>query len=60
MSQLVRAAWSDDESQGVAEYALLLAVVLVVTVSVVMAVGTNANRVLSRAAGALGNGSTHH
>ena len=40
-------------SEDIAEYALLLAVILVIVISVVTAVGTNANTIFSKAAGKL-------
>jgi Flp pilus assembly pilin Flp len=45
--------WKDDEGQGIAEYAVMLAVILVITVGVVQAIGSGANTVFSSLASAL-------
>jgi len=49
MSQLLR-LWSDEEAQDIAEYAVMLAVILVVVIGTIRLVGGNANNVFSRVA----------
>jgi len=39
--------WSDDDGQDIAEYAVMLAVVLVITIGTVRLIGENANNVFS-------------
>ncbi len=50
MLSLLNKMWRDDEGQDVAEYALMLAVVLLIVVASVSAIGTNANTVFNAAA----------
>jgi Flp pilus assembly pilin Flp len=45
--------WQDDQGQDVAEYALMLAVILVVVVASVKAIGTAANSVFTKVGTAL-------
>jgi Flp pilus assembly pilin Flp len=45
--------WQDDQGQDVAEYALMLAVILVVVVGSVKAIGTAANSVFTKVGTAL-------
>jgi Flp pilus assembly pilin Flp len=42
--------WSDDRGQDVAEYAVMLAVVLVIVVGTIRLIGANANNVFSSVA----------
>jgi Flp pilus assembly pilin Flp len=53
MSEVLRNFWSNDEGQDIAEYALMLAVILVIVILTVQAIGTNANKIFSAAASAL-------
>jgi len=53
MKELLRNAWSDQSGQDVAEYALMLAVILAVVVATVGAIGTNANTIFGRVRDAL-------
>jgi Flp pilus assembly pilin Flp len=50
MFNLVRTMWSDDEGQDIAEYAVMLAVILVIVVGTVKLIGTKANTVFSETA----------
>jgi Flp pilus assembly pilin Flp len=43
-------AWLDDRAQDIAEYAVMLAVILVIVVGTIRLVGTNANNVFSSVA----------
>jgi Flp pilus assembly pilin Flp len=54
MFDTIKALWNDDSGQDIAEYALLLAVILVIVITVVTAIGTNANTIFSNAASKLG------
>jgi len=45
--------WRDDLGQDIAEYAVMLAVILVLVVGTVRLIGTNANTVFSNVASSL-------
>jgi len=47
--------WSDEQGQDVAEYAVMLAVVLVIVVGTIRLIGANANNVFSSVASSVGN-----
>jgi Flp pilus assembly pilin Flp len=53
MLQILRHLWTNDAGQDVAEYALMLAVVLLIVVASVSAIGTNANTVFNSVASQL-------
>ena len=53
MNELLCGLWLNDSGQDVAEYALMLAVLLVVVVGSVAAIGTNANTMFSSVGDAL-------
>jgi Flp pilus assembly pilin Flp len=53
MSKLIYRFWSDDEGQDIAEYAVMLAVILVLVVGTVRLIGSNSNSVFSQAASAI-------
>ncbi len=50
MSVLFGKLWREDEGQDIAEYAVMLAVILVIVVGTVKLVGSNANNVFSNVA----------
>jgi Flp pilus assembly pilin Flp len=50
MKQFVRSLWNNQEGQDIAEYAVMLAVILVVVVGTIRLVGGNANNVFSSVA----------
>ncbi len=50
MSELLRIMWSDEEGQDIAEYAVMLAVILVLVIGTVRLIGGNANNVFSSVA----------
>jgi Flp pilus assembly pilin Flp len=54
MFNLLRASWSDDSGQDVAEYAVMLAIILVIVVGTIRLVGSKSNNIFSQAASALG------
>ena len=45
--------WHQDEGQDIAEYAVMLAVILVIVVGTVRLIGSNANNVFSQVGSAL-------
>lgn len=45
--------WSDQDGQDIAEYAVMLAVILVIVVGTVRLIGSNANTVFSNVASAI-------
>lgn len=53
MTQLLHRCWTEDDGQGIAEYAVMLAVILVITVGVVQMIGSSANTVFSSLASAM-------
>jgi len=50
MSNWLRVLWRDEEGQDIAEYAVMLAVILVIVIGTVRLIGTNANTVFSEVA----------
>jgi len=50
MPNLFRRLWAEDEGQDIAEYAVMLAVILVIVVGTIRLVGSNANNVFSSVA----------
>ena len=53
MLHLLRKLWLKNEGQDIAEYAVILAVILVLVVGTVRLVGSNANNAFSNAASSL-------
>jgi Flp pilus assembly pilin Flp len=53
MSHLLRKLWRSDEGQDIAEYAVMLAVILVIVVGTIRLVGSNANNVFSNVASSI-------
>jgi len=53
MAKLVRRLWSEDQGQDIAEYAVMLAVILVLVVGTVRLIGGNANNAFSATASAI-------
>jgi len=45
--------WKNDQGQDIAEYAVMLAVILVLVVGTIRLVGSNANSVFSQAASSI-------
>ena len=54
MSDCLRRLWRDDEAQDIAEYAVMLAVILVLVVGTVRLIGSNANNAFSNVASSIG------
>jgi len=53
MVPFLRNIWQDEEGQDIAEYAVMLAVILVLVIGTVRLIGSNANSVFSNAASAI-------
>ncbi len=53
MVNILWKAWLDDEAQDIAEYAVMLAVILVLVVGTIRLVGSNSNNVFSSVASAV-------
>ena len=53
MSELIRRMWREDEGQDIAEYAVMLAVILVLVVGTIRLIGSNANNAFSNVASSL-------
>jgi Flp pilus assembly pilin Flp len=53
MKWYLRKLWIEDEAQDIAEYAVMLAVILVLVVGTVRLVGSNANNAFSSVASSL-------
>ncbi len=51
--ELMRRLWSNEEGQDIAEYAVMLAVILVIVVGTVRLIGSNANNVFSNVASSI-------
>lgn len=45
--------WSDEQGQDIAEYAVMLAVILVLVVGTIRLIGSNSNNVFSQAASSI-------
>jgi Flp pilus assembly pilin Flp len=56
MTQLAKLLWRNDEGQDIAEYAVMLAVILVIVIGTVRLIGTNANNVFSQVASQVSTG----
>jgi Flp pilus assembly pilin Flp len=53
MSQILSRLLHDDRGQDIAEYAVMLAVILVIVVGTIRLIGSNANNVFSQVASAV-------
>jgi Flp pilus assembly pilin Flp len=53
MTDLICRLWTDDKGQDIAEYAVMLAVILVIVVGTIRLIGSNANTVSSSAASSI-------
>ena len=50
---IARSLWHDDQGQDIAEYAVMLAVILVIVVGTIRLVGSNANNTFSSVGSAI-------
>ncbi|HSS99541.1 MAG TPA: hypothetical protein VLK33_21045 [Terriglobales bacterium] len=55
MVNLIRKLWREEQGQDIAEYAVMLAVILVIVVGTVRLIGSNANNVFSSVASSMNN-----
>jgi pilus assembly protein Flp/PilA len=53
VANLLRQLWKDEQGQDIAEYAVMLAVILVIVVGTVRLIGSNANTVFSQVGSAI-------
>ena len=53
MSEFVMKLWRDEQGQDIAEYAVMLAVILVLVVGTIRLVGSNANNTFSSVASSI-------
>jgi Flp pilus assembly pilin Flp len=53
LTHLLRKLWRHDEGQDIAEYAVMLAVILVLVVGTIRLIGSNASNVFSNAASSI-------
>jgi Flp pilus assembly pilin Flp len=54
MTDLAKLLWRNEEGQDIAEYAVMLAVILVIVIGTVKLIGGNANNVFSQVASSVG------
>jgi Flp pilus assembly pilin Flp len=55
VTKLLCRLWSEDQGQDIAEYAVMLAVILVIVVGTIRLIGGNANNVFSSVSSAIGS-----
>lgn len=53
LNVLARRLWNEQEGQDIAEYAVMLAVILVIVVGTIRLIGSNANNVFSNVASSI-------
>ena len=53
MANLLNQLWNDERGQDIAEYAVMLAVILVIVVGKIRLIGSNANNVFSQVGSAI-------
>jgi len=53
MAEIIRRIWSEEAGQDIAEYAVMLAVILVLVVGTIRLIGSNANNAFSNVASAI-------
>ncbi len=51
--EAARQLWSEEQGQDIAEYAVMLAVILVIVVGTIRLIGSNANNVFSNVASSI-------
>lgn len=54
MKELLQNVWMNDQGEDIAEYAVMLAVILVIVVGTIRLIGSQANNVFSETASAMG------
>ena len=53
MANFMKNLWNDESGQDIAEYAVMLAVILVIVVGTIRLIGSNANNVFSNVGSAI-------
>jgi Flp pilus assembly pilin Flp len=53
MSEVLQALWTKDEGQDIAEYAVMLAVILVIVVGTIKLIGGKSNNIFSEVASSI-------
>jgi Flp pilus assembly pilin Flp len=53
VAKLLQQLWNDEQGQDIAEYAVMLAVILVIVVGTIRLIGSNANNVFSQVGSAI-------
>jgi Flp pilus assembly pilin Flp len=53
VAKIIQQLWSDESGQDIAEYAVMLAVILVIVVGTIRLIGSNANNVFSNVGSSL-------
>jgi pilus assembly protein Flp/PilA len=53
VTKFLTSLWKDDSGQDIAEYAVMLAVILVIVVGTIRLIGSNANTVFSQVGSAI-------
>jgi Flp pilus assembly pilin Flp len=53
MVAVLRMLWAEDQGQDIAEYAVMLAVILVIVVGTIRLIGSNANNAFSSVASSI-------
>lgn len=54
MAELMKRLWSEEQAQDIAEYAVMLAVILVLVVGTIRLIGGSSNNVFSQVASSIG------
>jgi Flp pilus assembly pilin Flp len=54
MAELMKRLWSEEQGQDIAEYAVMLAVILVLVVGTIRLIGGSSNNVFSSVASSIG------
>jgi Flp pilus assembly pilin Flp len=55
MAKFLKRLWSEEQGQDIAEYAVMLAVILVIVVGTIRLIGGNANNVFSSVSSSIGS-----
>jgi Flp pilus assembly pilin Flp len=53
VTKFLQSLWKDEQGQDIAEYAVMLAVILVIVVGTIRLIGSNANNVFSQVGSAI-------
>ena len=53
MMEMLRKLWTENDGQDIAEYAVMLAVILVIVIGTIRLIGTNANNAFSAVASSI-------